>query len=502
MANNQVFKLCDFSQGLNEIGENVHLKENETPYCKNVIFDELGAMVKRKGYSSVLDLPLIENEAIDGLYIFHKNNGQRYMIAVTGGSVYEIDENNRTASLLEYSDGTKVNDLDNTDYVGFTTWGDVCYIANGVNPIMEFDGTEVVKWDNAIPKGKYITSHKNMLFWSGNNNSPSEVYFSEIAPPKGSPGDWGSLQVQTDDGDRVMNIIKQQNNLVIFKSDGIHVLYGSSKNNFTLREVQPTIGTIAPKSVVNFQNTLFFLYRDGVYTFDGTNTQIISTKIEPTILDIADPNKCAGSVNKQKYYLTYSDKVVGSPNDKCLVFSLIHQSWSRFTNYPVAMFNNFDGSQDGARNMEELYFGSSKTGQIYMTEQGYDDDGEDIEVEYRTKHFNLDAIELVKTFRHIMVDNLTVGNFDLIYDIDKGLTTKSFNIRGLEEGKENTKWDSNTWNNLVWAGEEKANLFGSPLGAGICGRNIRFVVNEKSQDAMKLSGITLNFRIRRKRMYR
>lgn len=501
MPNNQVFKLYDFSGGINEIGENVHLQKNETPFCKNVVFDELGAMVKRKGYTSILDSPIVADTQIDGLYIFHENDGTRHMLAVIAGGLYEIDESAGTASLLTYDGGGDVNDLSDTDYVGFTTWGNRCYIANGKEPIMEYDGTSVTKWDSAIPKGKYITSHKNMIFWSGNDNSPSEVFFSEIAPTASTPGDYDSVKAQTDDGDKVMNIIKQQDNLVIFKSESIHVLYGTSRFNFTLREVQPTIGTVAPKSVTNFQNMLFFLYRDGIYTFDGTNTQIISTKIEPTIKDIANPEKCAGAINGQKYYLAYSDGISGSPNEKVLVYSLIHQSWSRFTNYPVAMFNNFDGSQDGARNMEELYFGSSKTGQIYMTGQGYNDDGEDIIVEYRTKHFNLDAIEIVKTFRHIMVDNLTIGNFKLVYDVDKGLNTGSFNISGLES-KEEYKWDNNTWNELVWAPEESPNLFGSPLPSGTYGRNIRFIINEKGQEDMKLYGITLNFRLRRKRMYR
>ena len=501
MANNQVFKLYDFSGGLNEIGENIHLKKGETPYCKNVVFDELGAMVKRQGYQSVLDTSLAAGEQIDGLYIYHESNGERHMIAVAAGTLYEIDEDNKTSIVLEYAGGTLVNDLTDTDYVGFTTWGNRCYITNGKDPVMEYDGTEVVKWDSAKPKGKYITSHKNMIFWAGNDNSPSEVFFSEIAPPAGSPGNYGSVGVQTDDGDRIMNIIKQQDNLVTFKSDSIHVLYGSSESNFALREVQPTIGTVAPKSVVNFQNTLFFLYRDGIYTFDGTNTQIISTKITPTINKFNNPKKCAGAIEGQKYYLAYSDDIVGSPNEKVLIFSLIHNSWSRFENYPAAMFNNFDGSQDGARNMEELYFGSSKTGQIYIANQGYADDGDNIQVEYRTKHFNLDAVEIIKTFRHIMVDNLTVGSFKLIYDVDKGFNTGSFRIEGLEANPESL-WDANNWDELIWAGDSKPHLFGSPLRPGTYGRNIRFVINEDSQNVLKLYGINLNFRPRRKRMNR
>lgn len=510
MSNNQIFKVYDFSGGLNEKGQNVHLKENETPYCKNVVFDELGALAKRKGYSSLLDTAIGIDQPIDGLYIFHKNDGTRYMIAVAGGGAYRIDEENRTASLLQYGDGTSVNDLSDTDYVGFTTWGNTCYIANGVDPIMEFDGTSVVKWDSAIPKGKYITSHKNMIFWAGDSTSPSELYFSEISPPAGSPGSYKSIKFQTDDGDKIMNIIKQQDNLVVFKTDSIHVLYGSSEYNFSKREVQPTIGTIAPKTVTNLQNSIFFLYRDGVYIFDGSNTKLISNKIEPTIMSISEPNQCAGAVNNQKYFLAYSDGIVGSTNDKVMVFSTIHGSWTRFDNYPVNMWNNFDGSQDGAVNLEELYFGSAEEGQIYKVGTGYDDDGEDISVEWRSKFYDMDAIEIVKTFRHIMVDNLTVGSFKFTYDVDKGTITRSFDIVGLIDD-EKYLWDSQDWadddgtiedNELVWSPDESAKIFGSPLPSGTYGRNIRFIITDSSQENLKLFGITLNYRPRRKRIVR
>lgn len=501
MPNNQVYKMFDFSGGLNEKGQNIHLNPNETPYCFNFDFNEQGALVKRKGYQAILNTEIGTSEPIKGLYIFNKNSGATHILAVAGGTLYEIDEDNGTYSVVEYSGGGQVNDLTNTEYVGFTTWGNTCYITNGIEPVMEFDGTEVVKWAADIPKGNLITSHKNMIFWSGNPASPSEVYFSEIAPAAGGPGSYGSVKFQTDDGDRIMNIIKQQDNLVVFKSGSIHVLYGSSAYNFNKREVVPTLGTVATKSVVNFRNTLIFLSKDGVYTFDGTNANLISENIEPTILKIVNKNQCAGAVNNQRYYLAYSDGVTGTPNNKVLVFSTIHGGWTKYSNYPVSMWSNFDGSQDGSNNMDELYFGDSTKGQVYLANQSYDDDGSDIEVEYRTKHLNLDSLEIIKTFRHIMVDNLTVGSFNLIYDVDEGKNTGSFEIKG-NDSKNEWLWNENTWDNLVWAPDESAKIFGSPLKSGTFGRNIRFIITEKSTDELNVNGIILNFRARRKRMNR
>jgi len=509
LPNNQTVSFYDYSGGLNEVGQNVHLQQNETPYCKNVIFDELGSLVKRKGYQSIVNTPISTTEEVDGLYVFHEKDGSRHMIAVVAGTLYEVNEDTGNYTVINYSDGvTPVDDLTDTDYIGFTTWGNRCYITNGVEPVMEYDGSTVTKWGVSEQRGRYITAHKNMIFWAGDSSNPSAVYYSEIAPAAGSPGAWGEINVQTDDGDQIMNIIKLQDNLVIFKSNSIHVLYGSNEDQFALREVQTSVGTIAPKSVSNIMNRLFFLYRDGVYTFDGTNVQYISDKVRPTMNNIADPGKCAGGWKNHKYYLSYSDGIAGSDIDKCMVYDILHESWTRFTNYPVNMFNNYDGSQDGQININELYFGSAEQGEIYKVDEGYSDNGEDIEVEYRTKHFNLDALEVIKTFRRIMVDNLTIGNFIMIYDVDKGKKRGQFSISGLE-AKDEYLWDNNEWsdataddNDLVWAPDDKATIFASPLGRNVFGRNIRFIITEKSTDPMKLFGINLDFRPRRKRYRR
>jgi len=457
LPNREVFRLYDFSGGLNQVAHNMHLQDNETDYAQNVVFDELGALLKRKGYRNILENPISESEPIVGLYIFHEKDGTRHMLAYCGGTLYEIDEFH---PLQEYQFSVLKDNLADVDYVGFTTWGGRCYITNGVDPIMEYDGDTIDEWDSSEKKGKFITAHKNQIFWAGNSDEPSELYYSEIAPPAGGPGDYGVITVQTDAGDEITNIIKQQDNLVIFKSNSIHVLYGSSEANFQMREEQPAIGCIAPKSVANVHNMLFFLFRDGVYGFDGTNVQLLSAKITPTIQDIVEPESCSAGWDTNYYYLAYTDRS-GGDNDKVLAYHLLHESWTLFDNYPANMFNNYDGSQDGAINIGELYFGSSKDGSIFKVGIGYSDweyDSEeeeyvenDIRVEYRTKPFNFGAPEIIKTFRNVLVDNLSIGSFNFNYIIDRGIYTGTLSIEGAEF-EENTIWNENTWEELVWGG--------------------------------------------------
>ncbi|MFW6288028.1 MAG: hypothetical protein ACOC2J_04685 [bacterium] len=491
MPNNEVFRINDFSGGLNEIGNQVEIGDNQTPSCQNCVFDEMGALVKRKGYKSILDTE-IDADKIDGIYLFHKKDGARYMIVAAEGSLYEVDESDGTTSILEYDGGGDVDDLNDTSEVSFTTWGNTCYISTGHDDLLEFDG-DVVKTNSDAPRGTLITNHQNIIFISGNKNNPSELYYSELGT--GDFSDYSTIKVSTDDGDHINNIIKQQNNLVIFKTNSIHALYGSSEFNFELREVQPNVGTISPRSVVNIMNRLFFLYRDGVYVFDGTSIKMVSEMITPSIKKIVNPQETAAAWDSQRYYLAYSDRS-GEENSKVLVYNLLHESWTRFTNVPAAMFNNYDGSQDGSVNMGELYFGSSKSGQIYEMGEGKSDDGDDIDLRYKTKYFNFQSPETVKTFRNIWVDILLMsGEMDVVCNIDRR-QSRSFTFSGDVYGDENL-WGAD-WGDLIWYEHKQSNL-GSPFRGNSFGRTVQFNIKEKSDENFKFYGLSLNMRPRRKR---
>jgi len=498
------------------------------------------------------------------------------------GTDYTIDYENGTITCL--TSGSMNN---NTDYLidyyhaynltpdlpmSFTTWGNICYMSNGTDDLLEFDGTEVIINENA-PKGKYIVAHNNILFIAGNSDDPSFVFYSDIGllDADGSGNNWtdgdGNLQnfkVSTDDGDVITGITKLQSNLVIFKSNSIHVLYGDNPNNFQLREnVVSNIGCIAPMSLVNVFNRLIFLYRDGFYSFDGSTIDIISKSenVKPSIEKIIYPKKCSGAIYDNKYIFSYPE---GSSeyNNKTLVYDISHQSWYRLEGLEIEKFNNFDGSQDGQVTVGEIYFGSSSDSKIYKydNKKNYDEkiyyesitssydtwvdltkdnlilssfsitgyeENTDYEVDYKegsvkvlstgsmsdstaydvkykykkdidtlyyTKYFNMGREELVKTIRAIMVDSLAEGKFKLTLDIDRGATTREFDIVGSSSNP-NYKWGMTTWDDLIWHIPES-----NKFSAGVSdahGKNIRFIFSEKSINNVKVNSLICKFRLLR-----
>ena len=307
------------------------------------------------------------------------------------------------------------------------------------------------------------------------------------------------IDVNSNDGDTITALTRQQGNIVIFKSNSIYTLYGSDQNTYQLKNVQPNIGCIAPHSVVNIYNYLYFLYRDGIYSFDGSSVELMSKKIGSKINEIADPSKVSGAWYDHKYYLSYP-KDGSTSNNRMLVYNLIHESWSYYTGVNASLFNNFDGSQDGQVNIGEIYFGDSETGQVHQFDVGTTDNGEPIDMRYSTKHFELGGEDTIKTFRKLMASAISQGEVKLDYSIDKGRKSGTFEIQGYDTN-ENYKWGQTTWGDLTWNKPKVVN-FGASFKGGSHGGTISFTVRDNSTKDVKFFGMTVKIRQKREAYWR
>lgn len=555
------FELKDFSGGLNTEGQNFFMKDNEAVECRNVVFDKQGAIVKRKGYQSVLNTPL-GPDPIAGLYIYHENTGERHLLAVSGGNLYEIDSGTGSQSLLK-------SGLAAERYFSFTSLNQ-CYIANGTDNLLVYDG-EKIEEDPTAPKGKYLLAANNKLYVAGDENNPSRLYYT-VLDDNGLLEWWdtsnqngetftaaldswvdlthspiqydseyiagftrgidyeidyslgrikalngGSMEGSTEytisysykdglphfidifDGDPITAITKQQDNIVIFKTNSIYVLYGEDQASYMLKNAQPNIGCIAPLSVVNIYNELYFLYRDGVYKFNGASVKLVSEKVNSKIEEIGDFSKAAGAFYNHNYLLSYP-KGGSLNNSRVLAYNTIHKAWSYYTGINASLFNNFDGSQDGKINAGEIYFGDSDNGDIYLYDTGSSDNGAAIDMRYTTKHFDLKKEETVKTFRKILISVISEGNVNLEYSIDKGLKSGNFEIVGYES-KEEYKWGEVSWAELIWYSPAVVR-FGASFPGGMHGSTISFTIRDNSTKSVQFFGLTMQLRDKRESYWR
>ena len=169
------------------------------------------------------------------------------------------------------------------------------------------------------PKGKFLELHYDRLWIAGNEENPDRVYFSTAGVNGADIEDFtipvadeveanmhgGFIDVRTYDGSKIIGMKTIFNSVVIFKEKSAHKVYGSSPSNYQMVDLFSCNGAIADKSIVVGNNGAYFLNRDGIYYYDGTNTTIISHKVKNTLakMNLNYAKNAVGIFTNNKYYL-------------------------------------------------------------------------------------------------------------------------------------------------------------------------------------------------------
>lgn len=134
------FSLGPWVDGINEKMDSGRLGVSNLRAAYNLLFDEIpGIATKRLGIKEVALLP-------SGLparfgYVFKKNDGTEYLLLSDGAKIY------KTTDLVTLTLLNTVADLDNTAYLVFETAENRCWIFNGTDYDMWYDGTNFVIMD-------------------------------------------------------------------------------------------------------------------------------------------------------------------------------------------------------------------------------------------------------------------------------------------------------------------------------------------------------------------
>jgi hypothetical protein len=225
-----------------------------------------------------------------------------------------------------------------------------------------------------------LTEHNGRLCFFGNPQHPDYLFFSDIASKEYIPYNY-TLQFTNDLQEPVNAINKFMNILVVQSPSYTWGIKGDSP--FPLSELEgqiyqkitinPTIGCIAPHSVKNVRNQLYFLSKEGIFTLKSLFAEDNRYNVDPIDRNIynivpRDTNAIAAYFDDQ-YWLHF-------PNTgETLRYYVDKRAWVRDT---YAAWNNFGGVHKYINNDGRLRF---------ITELSQFEDGNpvkifDIEVDY------------------------------------------------------------------------------------------------------------------------
>lgn len=214
--------------------------------------------------------------------------------------------------------------------------------------------------DVTPPIAKYLLIHKERLFLANNPTYPSDLYWSYAFRPDIFRAE-DYEPILEDDGDEITTIKPLGGVVVIGKTNSILKLITLSADSDQWQVLGPytQIGVQAPYSAALTPNGLIYLYRDGIYLFNGESPRLISDIVTPEIEDIlwTSRNNVAGSYYRNEYQMAYTSVASGeAENNRVLLFDFQRNSYV-IDEKNINVFEVFDSGTDEGT----LYSGSSLT---------------------------------------------------------------------------------------------------------------------------------------------
>ncbi len=383
-------------------------------------------------------------------------------------------------------------------FLGSTDASSTTFLDDGTAFPQEFTYPPLADSTGGV-KAKYIARFQDRLIYAGISGEPSKVIISGRAPfhernDIASGGNY--VRIEPDAGDDITGLSVFGDKIVVFKERSIWniVLSQIQVGSFTVTQPNPTLvtmskGCIAPRSIVNVENDVFFMSRNGVYVLgyepnialDVLRTNELSAKIRPffTNLTTAQKKAAVATYTDFKYQLSFPG------SDKTMVYDRERTSWVGPWSFDTRAYGKYyDSSGD-----EHVLLGQEDGPYIYETSTAYgDDDGTTIATNLRTRREDYGDWTVFKTIKDIYTNwrNVTgTISVDVRLEDREGNTVaaQSFSI---QTSAGNSGWGADMFGNTQWGDSE------SDGGASDLADLVRWLVLNKTGRNMQLIIKTTN----------
>jgi hypothetical protein len=409
------------SKGLNNLVSPSLIDNKEFSDMQNMEYDEGGVIRKRAGYVAAGNTLT----AARGLGVF-STESSNYMVTIDGTQLkYRTTGNWSTATGDTFTAGKDTN---------FTQARLKLFIWNGQDGGAYFDGSAVTR-PGTMPKAKFSVYYQNKHIAAGVDGQPSRVYISNLTnaadftvttggtqpqpdstndSENGNPNVPGAtvfagtpalteanvIDIRKNDGDKITALGVFQDVLIVFKERAIYQVTFDSSGNPTVTPVTYATGCVSHKSVVNIENDISFMSREGHRVlgnepqfFTAIRTQVLSIRIQPSMdaINKLYYSRCNGVYFDNKYIMAYP--VGSSAISRTMTYDRRFQAYSLWTNFNAqAMIRYIDSS-----NNEDLYFLDDGGTQVYKRVAGtYNDNGAAIEAYVVSKAQDLGNPDITK----------------------------------------------------------------------------------------------------------
>lgn len=323
---------------------------------------------------------------------------------------------------------------------------------------------------------RYMEIYNNQLFLAGFSSAPSTVYWSEIGEPEGIDPTFFA-EFRTNDGDRITGMKSYAGSLVVAKQKSFHRVTGDNPDNFSLQEISDQYGCLSNRTMVQWENYLWFLDEKGIVGYNGANIEIVSAKIQPVFdamnVDAAIDNACA-VFNRQQNELWFAIPCNGATINNCIVvYDTISKAWTKYEG-----LNTSSLAYARSRLSKQIPFYGGYTGNIFnFSTDLYGDNGNAITCLIKTNYLAARGQTNESQYRRFYLD------VDPIIGITQAI---------------NVDFTSNYGSSVQASRTMYQNPFQSRVDFGIPARSIQAIVHHVSATlSYKVNGFAFTSRFQR-----
>ena len=310
-------RLGPFVGGINQLSDPTALQDNELVDALNLELDLDGSYIGRPPFYDNAETSTGTGMKLLGYYITAAhtrlvgcNSSGIWLFEGGAWSIVASTSTVTPSCMIQYDDKAYI-------IADITSAGSGGYI----------DDTGVYNTVSAIKKGGSAVIHKERLFVvPGANASGSNGTLLQGSAPADFTTWPISIFINKGDGQKIMDIVVYNDNLLLFKEDSTYVLaYDADPTDAITRKVNSQIGVADANCVVAYENQLYVLHRNNVYEVVNYDFAKINSKV-PLEFDATKP----GPWRTPLFLTLLGDRLIVKYYARIYVFGLKSKVWTRW----------------------------------------------------------------------------------------------------------------------------------------------------------------------------